>query len=271
MGNKKIAIIGAGNMGAALARGLKRSGYCPASSICLSDTDKKKLTALKREQFTVTSDNNKCIENARYVFIVVKPYLAEDILKEITTVLNPNKQILISIAAGIGSKMIREITGKKIPLFLAMPNTAITVNQSATCLSTTNGSKMQITEVTRLFDHMGLTVLIDETQMGAATVIGSCATAFAMRFMRAAMTAGIEIGFKPDTAKHITAQVMRGAADLILINRSNPEDEIDKVSTPGGITITGLNEMEHNGFSSAIIKGMSKAYANVGVHKNKKQ
>ena len=111
-----------------------------------------------------------------------------------------------------------------------------------------------------IFSRMGKVLFISEDLMAAATVMGGCGIAFALRFIRAAIQGGIEIGFNADDAKIIAAQIAKGAAELILRNNTHPEQEIDKVTTPKGITITGLNEMEHTGFSSAIIKGVLASY-----------
>jgi pyrroline-5-carboxylate reductase len=96
--------------------------------------------------------------------------------------------------------------------------------------------------------------------MDAATVLGACGTAFALRYIRANIQAGIEIGFDAKTAHAIASQTVMGAAKLLLVNHSHPEQEIDKVTTPKGITITGLNQMEHHGLSSSVIKGITESY-----------
>ena len=102
--------------------------------------------------------------------------------------------------------------------------------------------------------------------MDAATVLGACGTAFALRYIRANIQAGIEIGFDAKTARLIAAQTVKGAADLLLTNGTHPEEEIDKVTTPKGVTITGLNQMEHSGLSSSIIKGITESYKKILNH-----
>jgi pyrroline-5-carboxylate reductase len=263
MSTYQIGIIGAGNMGTAIAKGLSSSGYCNASEIILSDADSKKSTELIKDNFNFTSNNTELVTSSNIIIIAVKPFHVQQLLKDIKDNIDANKQILVSIAAGISSNNIQSIIGNTTPLILAMPNTAISVKQSVTFLASNNAKTEQLKLIATLFENVGQTFIIDEQQMGAATVLGSCATAFAMRFMRASMLGGIETGFKADVAKAIIAQVLKGAAELIQQNNSSPEDEIDKVSTPKGITITGLNEMENNGFSSSIIRGMIKAYQKI--------
>lgn len=141
-----------------------------------------------------------------------------------------------------------------------MPNTAIAIQQSMTCLSYNNSGASQISFVTKLFSTLGKVVVINENLMDAATVLGACGTAYAMRYIRANIQGGIEIGFDVNTASLIAAQTVKGAAELLLEKGTHPEQEIDKVTTPRGCTIAGLNEMEHQGFSSSLIKGISTSY-----------
>jgi pyrroline-5-carboxylate reductase len=154
--------------------------------------------------------------------------------------------------------------GKKMPIMRAMPNTAIAIRQSMTCLSFADATPQQVQQVTDLFDRLGRTVVIDEKLMDASTVLGACGTAFAMRYIRANIQGGIEIGFDAKTASLIAAQTVLGAAQLLLETGSHPEKEIDKVTTPKGCTIAGLNEMEHQGFSSSLIRGIVTSYEKIG-------
>ena len=144
-----------------------------------------------------------------------------------------------------------------------MPNTAIAIGESMTCLAHQNAGKKEIEEVVNLFDNLGQTVIIEEKLIEAATIIGACGTAFAMRYIRANIQGGIEIGFDAATARKIVAQTVKGAADLLIKKGTHPEQEIDKVTTPKGCTIAGLNEMEHNGLSSSLIKGITVSYKKI--------
>ena len=141
-----------------------------------------------------------------------------------------------------------------------MPNTAIALGQSMTCISTNNAGSNVEKEVLDIFGSMGKAIMVTEDLMGSATVLAACGIAFALRFMRAASQGGIEIGFGAELSTLIAAQTLKGASELILSSGHHPEREIDKVTTPQGITISGLNEMEHNGFSSALIKGLLTSY-----------
>jgi pyrroline-5-carboxylate reductase len=145
-----------------------------------------------------------------------------------------------------------------------MPNTAIAIQESVTCLCSVNATNAQVNYVTDLFNQLGISISIDEKLMDAATVLGACGIAYALRFIRAATQGGIEIGFDAKTASLIAAQTVKGAAELLLKGNRHPEEEIDKVTTPKGCTIVGLNEMEHRGFSSSLIRGIGASYNKIG-------
>jgi pyrroline-5-carboxylate reductase len=146
-----------------------------------------------------------------------------------------------------------------------MPNTAIAIRESMTCISYNKAEPGQVDFVKNLFEKLGRVTIIDEKLMDAATVLGACGTAFAMRFIRANIQGGIEIGFDAEKAAFIAAQTIKGAAQLLLTHKSHPEYEIDKVTTPKGCTIAGLNEMEHQGFSSSLIKGLLTSFKKINA------
>ncbi len=263
----KLAVIGAGNMGSALIQGLKNSGITGSSHIFVYDKDVSKTAAFD-STVKVASNIQQAVENAAIVFTVVKPQHLSSVLDDLVGKLK-NNQSLVIVAAGKGFKDIPEAIGENNPVYLAMPNTAIAVNQSLTCVSVKNDNKASRENVFGIFDLLGKTIEIDEQLMGAATVMAACGTAYAMRYMRASALGGVEMGIEPGTATEIAAQIIKGAAELVLVNNTHPENEIDKVVTPKGITISGLNEMEHNGFSSAIIEGLMHAFNKVEEWRNK--
>jgi len=257
--NKKIAIIGGGNLGSAIAEGLIKSKFSKPAEITIT---KRKITTLQSLQeigVKVTSNNAEAVRHSELVILAVKPYQVSDVLNSFARELT-HKHMLVSVVTGVLISEMEEIVRRKIPLFRAMPNTAIAIQESITCLSHYNASLAQINYVRKLFSTLGKVAMIDEKLMEAATVLGACGTAFAMRYIRANIQGGIEIGFDAATASLIAAQTVKGAAELLLQKGSHPEQEIDKVTTPKGCTIAGLNEMEHQGFSSSLIKGISVSY-----------
>ena len=257
--NKKIAIIGGGNLGSAIAEGLLKSKFCKASDITITKRKIITLQKLKERGVNITTFNDEAVRNSELVILAVKPYQVSDVLNSFKKKLTA-KHVLVSVVTGVLISEIEEIVKMKLPVFRAMPNTAIAIQESMTCLSYTNAAVAQINFVKNLFSTLGKVAMIDEKLMEAATVLGACGTAYAMRYIRANIQGGIEIGFDAATASLIAAQTVKGAAELLLQKGTHPEQEIDKVTTPKGCTIAGLNEMEHQGFSSSLIKGIAVSY-----------
>ena len=257
--NKKIAIIGGGNLGTAIAEGLIKSKFCQASDITLTKRNTATLQKFVEMGVHVTSKNDEAVRNSELVILAVKPFQVGEVLNSFKKELSA-KHLLVSVVTGILIKDIEAGIKKKLPVCRAMPNTAIAIQESITCLSFSNATASQENFVTGLFTTLGKVTRIDEKLMDAATVLGACGTAYAMRYIRANIQGGIEIGFDAVTANLIAAQTVKGAAELLLQKGTHPEQEIDKVTTPKGCTIAGLNEMEHQGFSSSLIKGISTSF-----------
>jgi pyrroline-5-carboxylate reductase len=255
----KIAIIGGGNLGTAIAEGLISSRFSKPSEIIITKRNPSTLKAFEKKGVVVSDNNNEAVKNSGIVILAVKPFQVKEVLEAIKKDLTAS-HILVSVVTGIMINDMEEVIKKKIPLFRAMPNTAIAIRESMTCLSASNATPAQVKIINDIFCTLGKVVTIEEKLMDAATVLGACGTAYAMRYIRANIQGGIEIGFDAHTASLIAAQTVKGAADLLLQNGSHPESEIDKVTTPKGCTIAGLNEMEHRGFSSSLIKGLVASY-----------
>jgi pyrroline-5-carboxylate reductase len=252
----KIAIVGAGNLGLSLVTGLVDSGQYQSADFILSRRDLSKLEAYSAKGYQITSNNNEAVRQANVVILAVLPQKMNAVLTEIAADLNSN-QLVISLVSGVWVKDIQRIIGDDIPLVRAMPNTAIAIRESMTCIATTAPWKASMDEVQEMFELVGETVVINEEQMTSATALCACGIAFFLRAIRAASQGGNEIDFHASEALKMAAQTAKGAASLLIANHSHPEDEIDKVTSPKGCTIAGLNEMEHNGFSSSFIKGIT--------------
>lgn len=258
--NKKIAIIGGGNLGTAIAEGLIQSGFVQPKQILITKRNIATLHQLERKGVLVSDKNEEAVRYADLVILAVKPFQVDDVLTSLKKEFKEGNHVLVSVITGISIDHIANAVGKKISIVRAMPNTAIAIQESMTCISSKDISEEKLQYVHDIFSQLGKAVTIDEKLMDAATVLGACGTAFAMRYIRANIQGGIEIGFDATTANLIAAQTVKGAAELLLKKGSHPEQEIDKVTTPKGCTIAGLNEMEHRGFSSSLIKGLVASY-----------
>lgn len=263
MKNSRIAIIGGGNLGSAIAEGLIKSKFVRAEDITITRRNLEQLLPLKKLGAKVTSDNKEAIAQSEVVIVALKPYNVTEILESLKDEFDPSRHIIISVVTGILLKDLSSIVKPSVPIFRAMPNTAIAIQESVTCLCHADASNDQVNYVTELFQQLGVSINIDEKLMDAATVLGACGIAYALRFIRASTQGGIEIGFDAKTANLIAAQTVKGAAELLLKLNRHPEEEIDKVTTPKGCTIVGLNEMEHQGFSSSLIKGIGASFEKI--------
>jgi len=259
MNTKKIAIIGCGNLGMSIINGLVDNA-ANEYSIIATRRNIGELKSLESRGVEITSNNVQACADSEIILLAVKPYNLPAILKELRKVLSD--KILISLATGVSIKEIKSHLGD-VSVLRAMPNTATDVKESVTCICSTDNDANKINEAIEIFNHIGLTIEINEELMDAATILGACGIAYALRFMRAMVQGGIEIGFSAQTAGAIVNQTVSGAAKLLIENGHHPEFEIDKVTTPKGCTIVGLNEMEHNGFSSSLIKGIVTSFEKI--------
>ena len=258
----KIAIIGAGAMGGAMADGFIKSGAVKPADISVANPTAQKLEHFALQGASVTTDNKTAAEGADIVIIAVKPWLVEQVVNELKPVLNYTRQTIITVAAGISGNQFTAWLKKDdvVPqTFIVIPNTAIAVLASMTFIVPVNATADTTSTIKALFDNVGQAMVTDERHLSAGMTLASCGIAYAMRYVRAAAEGGVELGFKADMAKDIVLQTMKGAVELLQANGNHPEAEIDKVCTPGGLTIRGLNEMEHAGFTSAVIRGLKAA------------
>jgi len=252
----RIAILGGGNIGSAIARGLAAAGLAEPAGITLTRRKVEALDALKSRGFAVTTDNLKAVRDSGLVFLAVTPQQLNALLAEIRPGLDSRRHTVVSIVSGATITEIRRHLGDGVVVIRAMPNTAIAIRQSMTCLATDRDERGALELVTGMFDALGKTLVVDEGLMVPATALCACGIAFFLRAIRAASQGGIEIGFHAADALLMAAQTAKGAASLLVEGGNHPENEVDRVTTPQGCTITGLNQMEHNGFSSALIKGI---------------
>lgn len=254
----KISIIGAGAMGGAIAEGLLKTDVIRPSDITVCDHNQPILDRFAVQGTSVTTDNAAAVEGADVVMVVVKPWAVENTLTGIRDSLDYGRQILVVVAAGVPSAKILSWLDKEgdVPsLVLAMPNIAIAQKASMTYISPINLSPDERKTVAGIFEELGETLFMEERQFPAATAM-SCAIGYAMRYVRANVEGAVEIGFKEKDARKLVLQTVKGAVELLKATGEHPEAAIDKVTTPGGITIRGLNEMEHSGFTSAVIRGL---------------
>lgn len=261
----KIAIIGTGNLGCSIAKGL-----IAANAITSLYLTKRNLNSLKEfggyQHVFLTSDNKEAVENSDILIFAVQPAHLESILEEVKDLLT-NKHVLISTITGFSIAKIENIVGEEQFVIRAMPNTAIAVGKSMTCLSSNQKGTERVKIAEAIFNRLGTSITIPEDQMQAATVVCASGVAFWMRLIRATTQAAIQLGFDAKEAQELAMHTCEGAASLLITTGNHPEQEIDKVTTPKGCTIEGLNEMEHKGLSSSLIQGMVTSFNKINTIK----
>ncbi len=257
---KNIGIIGAGNIGCAIAKGLVSYKKIDPSNIYLSRKRSLLLSDLEKKGYTVT-DNETLVEKCDIIILSVLPGQAKDVVVEIKDWLKERDKILVSVVSAVSIEELSDWSGNAAVVVRIMPNIAVEYGASMTCIAGKDNKAVSL--VQDLFEPLGQTMIIGEQMMPAATILAACGIAFFLRFIRAVSQGGIQIGFHADQAGKIAAQTARGAAELLMKTDNHPETEIDRVTTPMGCTIAGLNEMEHFGLSSAMIKGIVKSYSGI--------
>lgn len=247
-------------MGGAFVDGMLKGSIFQSADITVANPTEKKLERFAIKGASVTTDNKVAAVGADIVSIFVKPWLLEGVIKEIKGELDYRRQKLVVCAAGIKATQIKEWLDKGDntlpPIFLVIPNTAIAVKASMTFIVPVGATAEETRLVASIFDDLGESIVTEERLLGAGTTLASCGIAYAMRYIRAASEGGVELGFRAADAQRIVQQTVKGAVELLQANGTHPEQEIDKVTTPGGLTIKGLNEMEHAGFTSAVVRGL---------------
>lgn len=257
----KIAILGAGNLGISIAKGLiKNEAF---ASLYLTRRNTGKLKEFNENQLVkVTADNIKAVQNSAILILAVQPTQLESLLEEIRDHLNQD-HIIISTITGFKIDRIEALVGKDRAIIRAMPNTAIAAAKSMTCLCSNKAGDEKLSFAETIFNSLGTTMAIAESRMQAATVICASGIAFWMRLIRATTQSAVQLGFDAKEAQELSMQTCLGAASLLIESGRHPEEEIDKVTTPMGCTIEGLNEMEHHGLSSSLIKGMQASFKKI--------
>ncbi|WP_276345870.1 pyrroline-5-carboxylate reductase [Daejeonella sp. JGW-45] len=262
--SERIAILGSGNIGMSLARGLVKADYCKPGDITLTRRAVQHLSEEAAQGFKTSDQNSNAVSDSAVIILAVLPQQLNTLLGEINGAIDSKRHVVISVISGVSCADIKAKLGSDVQVIRAMPNTAIAIGQSMTCIASDNASAENIAEVTKMFETVGSVIKINEDLMTSATALCACGVAFFLRAIRAASQGGIEIGFHADEALKMAVQTAKGAADLLLLQNSHPEHEIDKVTSPKGCTIAGLNEMEHQGFSSSLIKGIKLSALKAG-------
>ena len=259
--DKKISIIGTGNMGEAIVSGLVSSGSVRPENMICTDIREEALESVKKKYGVVTTTNNmEAIELAEIVIYAVKPQIMASVLRETSAGLDLSK-IVISIAAGVPLAAIESCLNKKLRLIRVMPNIAAFVQESATVVSAGGSATPEDIKVAMvIFDSMGKTLFLKENVlMDAITGLSGSGPAYIFLIVEALADAGVKVGLSRQDALFLASQTVLGAAKLLLETKEHPGRLKDMVTSPGGTAIAGIHTLEKGGLRTTLINAVEVA------------
>ncbi|RZS92476.1 pyrroline-5-carboxylate reductase [Aquimarina brevivitae] len=264
---EKITLIGCGNLGKSILAGLLASELFSKDQITVVDKSKTNLSFVKDHyKIPVEDEIEPAVKNVKWIIVCVQPKQIDAVLQKLKGIITED-QVVISTVTGVAIAEIEAVLPNQ-KVVRVMPNTGAAKQLSMTCMAANAAATPALPMISKIFDTIGKTLVIEERLIQAATVLGASGIAFFLRFLRAMIQGGIQMGFHPEEAQLIAVQTAIGAATLVSENGTHPEMEIDKVTTPQGCTIAGLNEMEHQGLSSSVIKGVMASYEKINTIKS---
>lgn len=261
LNNEKIGIIGCGNMGNALIKGIIESKLVSPSSIYISDINKEHLERAEKDYKvnTIFSDNKKLVEISSIIFLAVKPQIIDEVLDNIKDYIS-EKHLIISIAAGISTQLIEKSIGKNVKSIRAMPNTPALVLEAATAICKgTYANDKDLEKAYNIFSSIGKVVIVEENLMDAVTGLSGSGPAYIFIIIEALSDAGVKMGLSREISTILAAQTMLGSAKMLLETGMHPGKLKDMVTSPGGTAIDGLHTLEEGGIRTNLINAVYAA------------
>ncbi len=257
---KKIAILGSGNMGEALVKGLLRAGKTPPESLVCTDPRAERREELqKRYGVQVSADNRAAAAQADLVVLAVKPQVIDALLDEIASAIDARK-LVISIAAGVPIAAIARKLGAGVRIVRAMPNTPALVGAGAAALARgPHATQPDLEQALALFEAVGVAVVVEEHHLDAVTGLSGSGPAFVFIAIEALADGGVKVGLARPIAMALAAQAVMGSAKLVLESGEHPGRLKDQVTSPGGTSIAGVHALEQHGFRAALIAAVEAA------------
>lgn len=256
----KIAVIGAGKLGEALIGGMIDAGIVKKDQFIATAAHSERLGIVQKKLgIKTTLSNGEAVRKAHLVLLCVKPQVVEEVLRQITDDLTP-KHVLISVAAGVSTRFMENILGKPVPVIRAMPNTPCLIKEGMTAVAAgTHATSTQVQAAKRMFDAIGRCIIVDEKHMDAVTALGASGPAFVYTIIESLVEGGVRVGLPRDVATLIAAQMVHGAATMVLETDEHPAKLKATVTTPAGCTVDGLLELEAGGLRVTLIKAVDSA------------
>jgi pyrroline-5-carboxylate reductase len=256
----RIGFVGAGNMAAALLRGLLRAGSVAASQLQITDVDAAKAQNLAREHGVIVSaDARELAGWASTLILAVKPQSMAAALAQCAATLSIDT-LVISVAAGVRCATIAAALPSGARVIRAMPNTPALVGAGATALCAGPMATAADRELARsLFDAVGRTVIVDESHMDAVTGLSGSGPAYVMVVIEALADGGVRAGLSRENALLLATQTVLGSAQLLLASGDHPAEWKDRVMSPGGTTSAGLEAIEAGRLRHTLGRAVQKA------------
>ena len=257
----KITILGAGNMGAALLGGILKGGVADSGDLRATvRTPERALELTEQYSVRVTAGGNReAAAGADLVVLAVKPTTLPKVVKEIREVLD-EKQIVLSLAASVPIALIEQLIGRRMPVFRAMPNIPVVVEEGATAVASNSVcTPEQRAVIENIFRAVGVVVFVDEELMHAVTALSGSGPAYVYMVIEALIAGGLKMGLSREVSTRLAEQTVLGAAKLVRETTLHPAILRDQVITPGGVTISAIHELERHGLRSMLISAVETA------------
>jgi pyrroline-5-carboxylate reductase len=257
---KRVAVLGAGKIGSILLQALLKENLLTPATTCATVQHTERAQALAEKfNITVGTDNAAAVRKADIILICVKPPIVVDVVKQIRAHVTP-KQLVISVAASVPTRLIENGLKGRVPVIRAMPNTPCVVETGMTALCKGKFAQEKHVELaSALFSVVGRTVVVDEKHMDAVTGLSASGPAYIYIILESLAEAGVKVGLPRDIATLLAAQTALGAAKVVLETGDHPALLKDAVTTPAGCTIDGILELEEGKLRVTLIKAVVKA------------
>ena len=256
----KIAVLGAGKLGEALITGMIDAGIVKKDQFVATAAHRERLTKIRSKLgIETTLSNGEAVRKSTLVLLCVKPQVVEEVLRQVADDLTPN-HLLISVAASVSTRFMETILDKPIPVIRAMPNTPCLIKKGMTGIAPGKHATTQhIQQARKIFDAIGRSLIIDEKHMDAVTGLSASGPAFVYIIIESFIEAGVKVGLPRDAATLLAAQMVHGAANMVLETGEHPAKLKDIVTTPAGCTVDGILELEDGGLRTTLIKAVVRA------------
>jgi pyrroline-5-carboxylate reductase len=256
----KIAVIGAGKLGEALISGMMDAGIVRKDQFIATAAHRERLDQLKRKLgLKTTLSNGEAVRKSNLILLCVKPQVVEEVLRQIADDLTP-QHVLISVAASVSTGFMETIVAKPVAVLRAMPNTPCLIKEGMTAISGgKHATPAQVQQARKIFDAIGRTIVVDEKHMDAVTGLSASGPAFVYTIIESFIEGGVKVGLPREVATLLAAQMVHGAATMVLQTGEHPAKLKDIVTTPAGCTVDGLLELEDGGLRVTLIKAVDRA------------